>query len=266
MKRIVLLLLFVMLLAACAPKYQYVSPEMPAQSIERIYVVLDYVEFVDDVGQLFDYDLPLNQQRLDDLQQVVLRVLNQKGYEDVYFVSRSSGVTLNPSLEFELYHNKKFQEKMVSPPFMIAAQHITIPEQDALLSVFKQFQTQSMVEVKEPNMNYLNRLKMPVVTFSDAFLETGQQAGIVFVQVVKPRVSFAKGFGMALASTAISVGASGGSFYATVVPHGVSYSNAFLFDMQSGDLLWKNFQQSSVESMQPQSLNNYFKHFPVAGH
>ena len=117
MKRIVLLLLFVMLLAACAPKYQYVSPEMPAQSIERIYVVLDYVEFVDDVGQLFDYDLPLNQQRLDDLQQVVLRVLNQKGYEDVYFVSRSSGVTLNPSLEFELYHNKKFQEKIFEPYF-----------------------------------------------------------------------------------------------------------------------------------------------------
>lgn len=264
MKRIILLLLFVMLLAACAPKYQYVSPEMPAQGFKRVYVVMDYVEFVDDVGKLFDYDLPLNKEKLNNLEQDLLVVLSQKGYEDVHFISRSSGVGFDHSMEFELYHNKKFQDRLVSPPFLIEAQHITVEEQDQLLTVFNQFQTQAMVPVKEENMNYLNRIQMVPVSFSDQALDSEIPAAVLFVQVIKPRVSFAKGFGMALASTALSVGASGGAFYTTVVPHGVSYSNTLLFDMLSGELLWKNHHQSSIEMMGTQSLKQYFESFPVS--
>ena len=258
------LLPVLVLLSACAPKYQYVSPEMPAQGFKRIYVVMDYVEFVDDVGALFDYDLTLNHERLAGLEQTLSGVLKQKGYEAVYFISKSSGVGLNSGVDFELYEGKKYQEKLVSPPFLIEAQHITVEEQDQLLTVFNQFQTQAMVPVKEENMKYLNRIQMAPVSFSDQAMDSDIPAAVLFVQVIKPRVSFAKGFGMALASTALSVGASGGAFYTTVVPHGVSYSNTLLFDMLSGELLWKNHHQSSIEMMGSQSLKQYFESFPVS--
>ena len=154
------MLLFVMLLAACAPKYQYLSSAASEQPYQRIYVVMDYVEFVDDVGELYDYDLLLNQDKLLGLQQTLSQVLRQKGFEDVYFISKSSGMLLNPDMDFELYHHKDFQEKVVSPPFLIEAQHVSIEEQDALLAVLVQFQSHGLIPVVDKNMTYLNRLQM----------------------------------------------------------------------------------------------------------
>lgn len=259
-----LLLMSVLLTSACAPKYQFLNSMAADTPVQRIYVVMDYVDFVDDVGALYDYDLPLNRERLDKLQQKIKSMLQQKGHESVYFVSRSSGVLLDQEFEFELYHHKKFQEKLVTPPFLIEAQHISIPEQDVLLAHMTQSQYQAMVPVIDENINYLSRLHMEPMKFSGEWFDTDEAEAVLFVHVLNPRVSFAKGFGVALASTAISLSASGGSFYATMMPHGVSFSNAMLFDMNSGQLLWKNHQQSSVESMGSQSLNNYFKDFPTA--
>ncbi|WP_154222006.1 hypothetical protein [Marinicella rhabdoformis] len=260
-----LLLPVLMLLSACAPKYQYVNPVTSEASIDRIYVVMDYVEFVDDVGKLYNYDLPLNREKLAGLQETLSLVLNQKGYEAVYFVSKSSGYLLNADFDFELYHNKKNQKQLISPPFLIESQFISAEEQDALLNTLSQFQGHGMVSVKEDNMGYLNRLQMMPVALEHELSDTAQWSAVLFVQVTRPRVSFGKGFGMALMSTAISVGASGGSVYTTITPYGVAVSNSLLFDMQSGQLLWKNYHQSSVEAMQTQSLKNYFKHFPVVG-
>lgn len=120
-----LLLPLLLILTACTPKYGYKSPTVADHSTEQMIVVMDYLAFVDDVGKLYNYDIAYNHKQLDTLKQRVAEVLHQKGYEDIVFAMLSSGIDLNRQMDFELYENKKNQEKLITHPSSSKRRHST---------------------------------------------------------------------------------------------------------------------------------------------
>lgn len=251
-----------LLLVACVPKYQFTHPERSSQPISHIDVILDFVSYVDDVGDLMDYDEVHNQAALLALKEKIKSMLVTKGYDSVAFISVSSGATLHPDIDFELYANRQFQNQLINPPFYMMAEGIDVDAQDRLLATMRQFQSPAMVPVKDNTHRYLHRLTMSPRMYHHDWLKSDSNAAVLFVQVSHPRVSLVKSLGVSVAAGVTSSGLSGGSVVATVVPYGAPHSQALLFDWESGGLIWKNHSQGLLNRMTAATLARYFSDFP----
>ncbi len=249
-----------LMLSACVTQYQYLHPDNNDLTNEQIYVVMDYVEFMDDVGLLMDYDLALNLKALVKMRSDIADALKVKGYSNVLFVSLSSGVTVNSDVDFELYDNRQFLDQIIQAPFYRAAEGITVEEQDILLEILKQFHFHAMVPSKEKNDGYLSRLKM----FSRPIKSVDHEvdSAVLFVQVTKPRISFAKSLGVSLMASVASSGVAGGVVVTAPMPADSTFSQALLFDYETGGLIWKNHTRGVLPTMSRQSINRFFKQFP----
>lgn len=263
MMRRIWFLLGMMSMMGCVPKYQFVHQDRLSVPIQHIDVVMDFVTYVDDVGEWMDYDEAHNQLALDALKDRIHAVLTAKGYDSIAFISLSSGATLHPELDFELYVDRVFQEQLISPPFYMVAEGIGIDAQDRLLATMKQFQSPAMVPVGEKTQKYLHRLTMTPQLYDRELSVRHSGGAVLFVQVSHPRVSLVKSVGVSMVSTVSSHGISGGALITTSLPYGKPHSQSLLFDWNSGGLIWKNHSQGLLNTMSSASLGRYFSEFPM---
>lgn len=256
-----LLLPLLLILTACTPKYGYKSPTVADHSTEQMIVVMDYLAFVDDVGKLYNYDIAYNHKQLDTLKQRVAEVLHQKGYEDIVFAMLSSGIDLNRQMDFELYENKKNQEKLINPPFIVQTAAFNEATINQLLAGFIKAQRYAGVENNEQNQPFLDGLKLtPITLQADELADfiALPDSHILYLRLMSPRVSFGKKLGVGLLAGGLTLGLSGGAFMGIAITQGQSYASGVLIDNQSGSLLWKNFQIRTAD------LNDkFFGEFPL---
>lgn len=260
----------VLVLSACAPKYSYRPDDLPPESIDRLLVVLDFTQFVDDVGEVFDYNMTDNQKRAAVLQADISRVLQDKGYSGRFeFALLASGLGFNPEWGFEYYQNNELLEDLIYPPFYLTSSYPGAV-QDELIHSYIEAQRIATTDVSEDTLNYLNRVRLTPVnlwpTSEDAIVEEHNfrdKVAILHVRVLVPRVSFVKAMGMSVVTAGLTLGATSGAFIGVAVPMGRPHSTALLFSNETGKVMWKNYTLGDLTRSSDNGLNNFFKDFPV---
>lgn len=267
-KRIVCLLL-TFLLVACAPTYNYRPDNTPETNFDRILVVLDYTQFVDDVGEVLDYNMTDNKQRADVLQADIRRVLSDKGYADhVEFAVLSSGLGFNPEWGFEHYQDNELMEELIYPPFYIQSPY-PVAVQDELIESFMDAQRIAATSVSEDTHDYLNRVRLLPINLlamqaaEQVDDETNHPVAVLHVRVLVPRISFVKAMGVSVISAGLTLGATSGAYIGVAVPMGRAHSTALLFDNNSGELVWKNFTLGDLTRQSDKGHDQFFKNFPI---
>ena len=264
-----LLVTMVMVLAACAPKYSY-RPAEPAPNFDRLLVVLDFTQFVDDVGEVFDYNMTDNKTRAEVLQTDISRVLQDKGYSGQFeFAMLASGLGLNPEWGFEHYQDNELLDELIYPPFyLISPFPGTV--QDELLRSYIDAQRIAATDVSEDTLSYFKRVRLTPVNLrsasadeDDAETDVHEMVAILHVRVLVPRISFVKAMGMSVVSAGLTLGATGGAFIGVAVPMGRPHSTALLFSNETGEVLWKNFSLGDLTRNSDSGLDKFFKDFPV---
>lgn len=253
-----------LLIAACTPKYGYNSPKIKDHPVRQIVVVLDYLAFVDDIGKLYNYDLAYNQQQLDALKQRVADMLQQKGHEEIVFAIVASGIDLNREMDFELYKNKKFQKKLINPPFIVQTAALSEAGINQLIDGFIEAQRYAPMENNEQYRAFFDNLTLTPITLQakeNADFKLLPDGHVLYLRLMSPRVSFGKKLGIGLLAGGLTLGLSGGAYIGIAITQGQAYAAGVLIDSRSGTLLWKNFQ---VRSTDPS--DKFFSEFPKNHH
>src|SRR5690554_2942627 len=95
--KILIIAVITILLSACASKYKFINTHVPAAQFDRIMVVIDYVGFVDGVGELLNYDVSKTKQKITKLQRSLANELSiTDEISAIDFAVISSGVGFNP--------------------------------------------------------------------------------------------------------------------------------------------------------------------------
>ena len=264
-----LTLILIVVLTACAPKYNYLNQSTPEPAYDHILVMVDYLHLVDDVGKLLDYPADLNQAQLVKLQNFIESTVRAKGFSgQLDFAVVSSGIGINPDMAFEHYVGGKKREELIYPPM-----HLEAPYHEALeyqlIQSFAHAQQIALTQVAKPTTSYFADLKMHTIRltapadWSWPDIETDDKVAIMHVRAVYPRVSFVKAMGVSLLSAGLSAGATGGGYVAVSTPMGVPHSTALLLDNQTGQVVWKNHSTGDMSRFGPQSKKKFFKDFPA---
>lgn len=263
-----LLVMLVIFLTACAPKFNYHNAQS-APSFDYILVVFDYLHMVDDVGKLFDYPEDINQQQIDQLRQTIKSQLLEKGFSgQVEFALVSSGLGLNPEHGFEHYIDGKKQEVLIYPPFYIESPYHE-SFQNQMIQSFADAQQIAFVPVSEKTTKYYADLRMTPLSFyaAEEYLapEVGASSsvGVLHIRAVMPRISFMKAMGVSLLSAGLTAGATGGAYIGVATPVAVPHSTGLLFDNQSGEVIWKNQAAGDISRYGQQSKARFFKELPA---
>ena len=267
-KQSLLLVTLVFFLSACAPKYNYLNPQVSEPKFDHILVVVDYLHVVDDVGELLDYPEEKNQQQIHQLRTVVQSVLAGKGFQGtIDFALVSSGLGLNPEQGFEHYRNGQLNEALLYPPFYIESPyHESFQYQ--LIGSFAEAQNIAFVPVSNKTTDYYADLRMNSLDFNAAEayltpqLNPAASVGVLHIRAVWPRVSFVKAMGVSLLTAGLTAGATSGAYVGIATPMGVPHSTAVLFDNQTGEVVWKNQVNGDVSQYGEQSRARFFKAFP----
>lgn len=264
-----LLILLVIFLSACAPKYNYVNSNNPQPEFDHITVVFDYLHFVDDVGKLFDYPEEKNQQQIKALKAVIETALLDKGFNGtIDFALISSGLGLNPENGFEHYVAGQLQTELLYPPFYFQSTYDEL-FQDQLIQSFASAQNIAFVPVSKKNQNYYANLRMESLQFveSEQLLSPdfrfGERVGVLHIRAVLPKVSFMKAMGVSVLTVGLTAGATGGAYIGFATPVGVSHSTGLLFDNQTGEVVWKNQAAGDLSRFGEQSKTRFFKELPA---
>ena len=266
--RSLLLILTLVVLSACAPKFNYRNPQPNQPSFDHIIVVYDYLHVVDDVGKLLDYPADINQQQIDQLKHVIETVLVQKGFSgSIDFALISSGLGLNPDTGYEHYIGGQLNADLIYPPFYFESPyHETF--QNQLMGSFADAQSVAFVPVSKKTTDFYADLRMNSLNFDAAEdglyprLDTGSSVGVLHVRAVMPRVSFMKAMGVSLLTVGLTAGATGGAYIGIATPMGVPHSTGLLFDNQTGEVIWKNQAAGDVSRFGKQSKARFFKELP----
>ncbi len=264
------LLLCCICLTACSPKYEFVDrSEFATRSIEHVLLVIDYIEFVDDVGKLMDYDLQKNRRYLQTLEQRTKDLLLDKGYKEVTTVLLSSGLDFDPDHSMQLYHKKQFQDQLVNAPFIYEAGPMSEVDLTQAAIWFNALQRYGFEPVKKKFPDDLARRrvgqKIAQRNRLTPFMGVPPNTAVMYVRVVSPRVSFAKAMGMSLLTGALSYQIGSGSTYVYAVPYGQPYSNAFFIDNTTSALLWKTHALGNFAYFSEPTFRNKFKLLPGPG-
>ena len=124
-KTVCCLLLFIGL-TACQPKgsYLYHFPAPETHPINRMIVVIDYLNLRDDIGKYWDYDSYYHEHNLNLLIHDVDTHLQQLGYPAVDGYLLSSGLLFKEPFAVEHYHRDEHLEELLYPPFTLAQHNV----------------------------------------------------------------------------------------------------------------------------------------------
>ncbi|MGJ8664594.1 MAG: hypothetical protein ACSHWU_13135 [Marinicella sp.] len=264
-----ILMLLVVFISACAPKYNYLNNNSAESSYDHILVVFDYLHFVDDVGKLMDYPADINQTYSNHLKKTIQSILRKKEHSgQIDFVLTSSGLGLNPEIGFEHYHEGQLKDALIYPPFYLSSA-FPIEIQDQLIQSFADAQNIAFTPVSTKNEAYFNELFMSPIDLSlpegwpTAEIDPNSSVAVLHVRAVFPRVSFMKAMGVSLLSAGVSAGISGGAYVSVATPTGMPYSTALLYDNNTGIVVWKNQMNGDLSRLGEQSKKRFFKQFPL---
>jgi len=270
--KILIIAVITILLSACASKYKFINTHAPAAQFDRIMVVIDYVGFVDGVGELLNYDVSKTKQKITKLQRSLANELSiTDEISAIDFAVISSGVGFNPDRPFALYKDGELQTELIYPPFFIDSNY-PLNIQDQLLSSLMEAQRIALTPASKDNRNYLHRVRMTTVNFNE--LKNNPQVNnmadkstaILHVRVVAPRVSFMKTLGSSVVSVGISSGSVRGSHVGIGLPLTAGaklLSTALLYDNQTGQVLWKNYRTADLSQLNADAISHFFKGFPL---
>ena len=264
------MLAMVLVISACAPKYSYRPADRPPVNIDRLLVVLDFTQFVDDVGEVFDYSMTDNRKRMEVLQSDITRVLQDKGYSgQIEFAMLASGLGFNPEWGFEHYQNNELLDDLIYPPFYIHSP-FSVDVQDELIRSYIDAQRIATTSVSEDTQSYLKRVRLTPINLTppsddmrSVKFDFYESVAVMHVRVLVPRVSFVKAMGMSVVTAGLTLGATSGAYIGVAVPMGRPHSTALLFSNESGEVLWKNFTLGDITRSSDNGVNQFFKDFPV---
>ena len=260
-----LLLIFSIILTACAPKQKYVREDQPIPLFDEIWVVAEYLHFIDDVGKAFDYPYNINQERLEDVKQKALDLLRDKGFRgDIKIAIVSSGMGLDPEMAFEHYIDRKLQDALINPPFYLES------DLDEALKVqfmqsFAEAQSIAVTGYTSKTLDAFKANRLTPIRFPDEAMADQPEEksiGILHIRAVAPRVSFVKSIGVSLLTAGVSGGVSGGSYVVVATPYGVKHSTGLLFDNLTGEIIWKNMYLHDASRRDRWSNSDFGRSFP----
>jgi hypothetical protein len=250
MKKIILTTLTFTLMA-CAPKYSFVKTKFDneAPQIENILFVLDYVSLKDDVGELWDFDENKNIKNMDKMYSQIENILKSKGYNVLKSNLKASGLLINDEYQAEHYLDKKLQEDLISPPFLIRSNDINEENINNLrilnFDVRNHLAGQISSKIKNlgygqlPSLDQLNMLDLPANT------------AIVVVNSNRPKVSAIKAIGVGVMSAALTGG------YLFLSSHGVPSTFGYMVHADTGDILWSNYGPAVNFANNPKFMKDF---------
>lgn len=247
-------------LTSCAQQTMFVKAPHSIENlqIDKVMLVVDYVELVDDFGEFYDFDEDRNLQKNDELFDSLSEKMNTKGYQMANESLQSSGLYLYQNLLVEHYANKKLQADLISPPFYTESRGLEDNDlqllgelmQDLLVSL-----DPVIVDRGEKSQRYLNSLEFSEFTKG---LNVSENSAILLVLVSKERISAIKGLGLTLLSAAASQNSRVNvGFYGN---YGNGFTHAYLIDAQSGKLVWTNYTNKAISA---KSLDSLLRGFPA---
>ena len=238
MKKIIILTLLSFALFSCAPKYDYVKTkfEHDVPPVKNVLLVLDYVSLKDDVGKLWDFDENYNLKQLDKNYAQLKTLIENKGYTVINKSLKASGLLMDSEYQAEHYVDKKLQDKLISPPFIIQATDLNDDEIQALLSLNYATRVHLGMQImsKKKNSHY------GLLTNNDNWhnLNLSDDTAIVVININHPKISAVKAMGIGVLSAA----ATGGYMYVT--PYGIPSTFGYMLHPKTGDILWTNYQST----------------------
>lgn len=113
------------------------------------------------------------------------------------------------------------------------------------------------VTEKDGTPGNLERLDLQFLT---ADINVSEPSLLLMLRYIEPKVSFTKAFGVALLSAGLTAAATGGSAISTTTLRSDPYSQAFLINLENGELIWKN--HALMIDRKSADRNSLFKGFP----
>ena len=235
MKKIIILTLLSLALISCTSKYDYVKTnfEHDVPSVKNVLLVLDYVSLKDDVGKLWDFDENYNLKQLDNNYAQIKTLIEDKGYTVINKTLKASGLIIDNQYQAEHYLDKKLQEKLISPPFIIKATDLDDDEIQTLIILNYETRVHLGTEIMSKK-KYLNYGLLPNIG-NLAKLDLPDDTAIIVVNINNPKISAVKAMGIGVLSAA----ATGGYMYVT--PYGIPSTFGYMLHPKTGDILWTNY-------------------------
>jgi|GEM_PF-5888544 len=231
---------------------------------KKVYVVLDYVEYRDDIGKLLNYDQHTNSKRLKSLQTQIENLLIEKGITNYQFIFFSSGIDFNPEANFQLVSNNEELDTLINPPFIFS----TVFNNEALNKQFIDgFKIAQEAASFKKYKNVFDIKNFPVISNhkfdnSPKAEEFETNSIILYSRVMSPELSFGKKFITASVTGALTLAATGGSSMLITTPYGLAYSNMVLINNENGELLWRGRVGVNITHLNKKKLFQLFDAFP----
>lgn len=227
---------------------------------KKVYVVLDYVEYRDDIGKLLNYDKHVNRKRIQSLQTQIENLLLAKGYKDYEFIMSSSGLDFNPENDFHLFDNKIEQQSIINPPFQVNYKTNDVKLNEQLIKGFKY--AQQSIPVK----NIYDIENFPVIisesTKPNNQNNFGANSLILYARVISPNMSMGNTFLIAGITGALTLTATGGAAMYVSTPGGTPHTSIVLVDNTNGEVIWKDIRKINVTLATKKKLLIFYKTFP----
>ncbi len=253
-------ILTLIFLSACSNQV-IIKPVSQNLLDKKIYIVLDYVEYRDDIGKLLNYDQHTNNKRLKSLQTQIENLLIGHGFTDYEFVFSSSGIDFNPEASFQLVSNNEELETLVSPPFITSTILTDEMLNKQFIVGFKVAQEAANFKIYKNDFDIKN---FPVIV-SDATepKDFEPDSLILYSRVIAPELSFGKKFVAGSITGALTLAATGGSSMLITTPYGPAYSNMVLVNNNDGELLWRGRVGVNITQISKKKLFQMFAAFPT---
>ncbi len=262
MYKLPLTLIVVLLFAGCSSNPQ-TKPFEQSYLNKRVYIVLDYVEYRDDIGKLLRYNLHLNNKRLKSLQTQIENLLIEKGYTEYQFIFASSGIDFNPEANFISDGNKK-TDALISPPFIQSTKFNDETLSNQLIAGFKVAQEAASFK---KHKNVLEIGQFPIIKNThDSAIESfsfKEDSLILYARVLAPEISFGKKFMVGTVTGALTLAVTGGSSMLVTTPYGPTYSNMVLVNNTNGEFLWRGKVNMNLTHLTKKKLFELFASFPA---
>ena len=218
-------------LSACAPtSYVYVkSNGIKPSKIDNVIIMVEYLSIKEGFDSHWDFDENTNIENQDQLYDLASHVLTEKGYVVSEKSLKTSGLVMDRGFNLDHFLNKKKQEQLISPPYIVRSVNLEDDNIQALEYLLAELNT-PISQVMSDYRSHVKNNYMP----QTSQLQLPENSTILVIQVYKPRKPILSSidFGVNFSNSDSHVGFGSNQPKAT--------SNAYLIHVGSGDVLWSN--------------------------
>jgi len=219
------------MLTACAPtSYVYLKPDgLNINKIDEVIIMVEYLSTKEGFDTYWDFDENLNLLKQDELFSISTQMLNDKGFNVSNSSLKTSGLITDRSFYLDHYLNKKKQDRLISPPYIIRSVGLEDNDIQGLEWLLAELNAPMSNVMEDYRSHIKNNFKTQTgnLSFSD-------NTALLIIHVYQPRKSLLSNieFGVNASNWDTHVG------FGTYQPK--SKSVAYLIHTGSGDVLWSN--------------------------